>query len=129
MTDPQWKPAQEWTAEVGHGVVRLTRTRPEVRWLAESSSVHIHYWQTDEEMDAQGWAMTDLVCHGCNTGTRFIYSTVTLEQAAREPMRPMREAFVHDHRSHFALGHEALCPPHYLITETRDLRESAGGVG
>lgn len=120
------EPRSEWTVERGDGWVSATRTRPEVRVLTESKSCHIHYWYDDDEMDAQGWGMADLVCHGCQTARRIIYPALADEQAADEPLRPIREAFVHDHRQHWALGNEMLCPPAYRVDETRDLRQPEG---
>jgi hypothetical protein len=119
MTEPR----PEWTIERGDGWTSMERTRPHVRVLTDSKAVHAHYWHDDDEMDAQGWGMADLVCHGCGRATRFIYPAGDQATAETEPFRPMRDAFVHDHRNHTMIGHGVLCPPAYSITETRDLRE------
>lgn len=123
MTDPR----PEWSIERGDGWATFERTRPHVRVLTDSKSCHVHYWTDDDEMDAQGWAMADLVCHGCGHALRVIYPTFTDAEAAKEPFRPTRDAFVHDHRNHVAMANDFLCPPTYSITETRDLRLAQEG--
>ncbi len=89
-----------------------------------NAAVHLHYWTSDEEMDKQGWGQTDLVCHGCGQSTRVLYPAVTEAQADAEPLRPIRDAFVHDHHRCAFLGGTFLCPPEYVIHETRDLRDA-----
>jgi hypothetical protein len=116
------QPEPEWTVERGAGWVQATRTKPHVTVLAESKSVHIHYWTTDDELDRDRQGIADLVCHGCDQALRVIYPWFSAESANNEPFRPIREAFVHDHRKHVQLGHEFLCPPAYAVHETRDLR-------
>lgn len=112
--------------EVAPGITEVRMTRPRVNFLIDAPQVHIHYFNTDEEMLEQGFAVTELVCHGCSTATRITYAA--MPPAAEIPadglpeLRAMRDAFQSEHQHHWMIGGEVLCQPLYAVTRTVDLR-------
>jgi hypothetical protein len=118
-----------WTERrAAPGVTEYERTSPHVTVLTNTQSCHLHYWTTDEALEKQGWAKTDLVCHACQEATRVLWpdpgpiENDPTDGLGIPTLRTVREGFEHDHRNHVALGNAVLCPPGYVVTETRDLR-------
>ena len=120
------EPGDYWTIERGDGWTRISRdpNKPYVTVLTDTKSCHVHFWTYDAEMDAQGFGIADLVCHGCDTATRVLYPPFDEEQAKAEPLWPTRAAFAADHRECVHLGTDFLCPPKYQVSKTIDLRDA-----
>lgn len=118
------EPGQYWTIERSKGWTSISRdpNKPFVTVLTDTASCHIHYWTDDAEAVAQGYGVTDLVCHGCGTATRFLFPAALLDQP--EAMRARRDEFTGKHSTCVHIGNEMLCPPQYEVAETVDLRET-----
>jgi len=102
-----------------------------VRVLTDAPGIHIHYFTTDDDLSRKGWGMVHIVCHDCQQARMVIFpnfddADIPDDGEGLPTLRAERDRFVAEHRPHGGLyamgGGRMLCPPHYAVTDTVDLK-------
>jgi hypothetical protein len=99
-------------------------------FLTATPWVHLHYMFDDDEVDRQGFAVTELMCHRCSTAVQVLWSLPPADTDAGDGsprLKRIRSDFQEAHRGCSggmpAGAYEMLCPVGAATkTSTLDLR-------